>query len=909
VLEVTVTTDTLNNVAEQNALATGEANNATSTNITTTVAPYPDLQVHSLNVTPLTGWTPGTVVSVQWRLTNAGPRGTSNSWTDSVLVRNASTAQFLVSTTTNYTVATLGNMAPGDVRDRVLTFTVPDNANAYGQFEISVATDSANQVFEFAAAFNAETNNTRLLATISAPDLQVTGLNVTADPSFQSGASLTAQWNTVNNGNVQTGSGFYDRVRVRNTNTAEVLVDTPVFYNPGTVGNGAIPSGGSRVRSHTFTLPDGPRAAGELEVSVTTDTLNNLLELNGTGTGEANNGAAVFVTTTLAPYPDIQVVNLRTVPPAFLSGDTVQILWQDTNSGIRATVGTWWDRVLVVNTTRNLTLFDGQVYYDPNVLGPLTNGTARDRSFSFALPDSTNSVGELQITVTADRYNHIFEFVPGIDAETNNSATIARTATLSAYPGPARAERVSRSGIALLRQRHHRKLAGNEQRQCSRQRLILRSCHRAQAVHRPGARHTDAFYDATQPTNGLIGVGETRDRQLVFRLSDGTNGAGALQVEVNADTFGQIVEINGSGTGELNNTTTNTFNSSLTAYPDLVAGNLQYPASGVAATLVPVSWSVTNIGPGSAVGAWSEQIFLSGDVVLGADQLIATFAFTNSLAPGLSITRTQNVTLPLFGSGNRWFVVRIDSGDSVFEVSEANNAAIGAAPISTPLGATLSLSPSTLSEGGTATATLTRNGGVSNAAVFDLTSFNTNRVLVPASISFAVNQSAASFSVTSVEDTLVLGNELVPLLAAGAGYLTASNALFVLEDDEPTLAVQLSLATVAENAGPAATVGFVTRNTGTNAPLTVALVSSDANKVVVPPNLVIPAGSRTAFFDVGVVDNSVPNVAARITLSATLTGFRALPATLNVTDDDTPALMLALQDTIVSEGAANRPPC
>ena len=77
------------------------------------------------------------------------------------------------------------------------------------------------------------------------------------------------------------------------------------------------------------------------------------------------------------------------------------------------------------------------------------------------------------------------------------------------------------------------------------------------------------------------------------------------------------------------------------------------------------------------------------------------------------------------------------------------------------------------------------------------------------------------------------------------------------------------------------------------------------NKVVVPLSLVIPAGARTAFFNVGVVDNSVPNVTARVALTATATGFRALPATLNVTDDDTPALMLTLDDPIVSEGAAN----
>jgi len=49
------------------------------------------------------------VVTIDWRLTNAGVGVANTNWTDSVVVRNTDTAAVLLNTTSNYDVSEPGN--------------------------------------------------------------------------------------------------------------------------------------------------------------------------------------------------------------------------------------------------------------------------------------------------------------------------------------------------------------------------------------------------------------------------------------------------------------------------------------------------------------------------------------------------------------------------------------------------------------------------------------------------------------------------------------------------------------------------------------------------------------------------------------------------------------------------------
>jgi len=418
-LQVTVTVDAQNTISESN-----EANNSTTTPISVALAPYADLQVSQVSTVPLTRWQPGSVVTINWQLTNSGNGFAATNWTDSVVVRNTNTSVVILSTTTNYNLAAAGNgsMAPGDVRSRALSFSMPSTPDAYGGFAITITADSANQVFEYNAGGSAELNNSSTVNVVSAPDLVPNGLAVTSSGPIRSGGVINIGWNDVNAGTVDTGSPFYDLVTVVNTNTGQTLMNSTVYYDPAISGNGPIAPGGSRSRTTTLQLPDGTAGAGTLQVSVGVDTFNQVPEVNVSGAGEANNAISTSAISSIANYPDLQVVNLAVQPSVLNSGTNLTVQWQDTNSGNGLAASSWYDRVIISNATAGVTLLNTTIFYDTNVLGPLTNGVGRNRSANFTLPNGSNGAGLLQVSVTADVFNNVFEYAPVGNAETNNVA-------------------------------------------------------------------------------------------------------------------------------------------------------------------------------------------------------------------------------------------------------------------------------------------------------------------------------------------------------------------------------------------------------------------------------------------------------------------------------------------------------
>ncbi len=676
VLQVTVTTDALNSIAESN-----EANNSTSVNVTATLAPYPDLLVAGISNSPPTRWLPGSTVAISWVVTNSGAGSADTNWMDSVVVLNTNTAQVIFSANTNYNLADPGNgsITPGGFRTRTISFTMPTDANAYGVFAITVTTDSGNQVFEYNPAGTAELNNSTTLTVISAPDLVVQNPGFQSGVAIQSGGTYLLTWNDVNAGTVDTGGGFSDQVIVRNTGTAAVLFNNGVAYNPNAPGNGPIAPGGSLARSLSVHLPDGAPGAGNLQISVTTDAQNQLLEINPEGTGEANNTALFSVVSSVAPYPDLQVVNLSVQPSRLASGANVTIHWQDSNTGNGAASGNWYDQVTVVNTNSGATIVNANVFYDTNSLGPLTNGTARDRSYGFTLPNGSNGFGGLLITVTADVFNNIFEYNTNGTAELNNSTAITVLSTVAPYPDL----QVVNLSVQPDPPASGTNLTINWQDTNSGNASAVGNWYDRVTVLNTNTGATLLDTNVYYNTNifGVLTNGTARNLSLSFTLPNGSNGAGALLFTVTADTLNNIFEYNSAGTGESNNSDSILLTSALTPLPDLVITSLVFTNSVLSDQSFTAQIQLANLGLADMGNTTiMQRLFISATPTPGSGTFAALETYTGGLTVNQSVTETFTLDAPST-PGNYWLIAQADANDSVLELSKDNNFRVSSTPL------------------------------------------------------------------------------------------------------------------------------------------------------------------------------------------------------------------------------------
>src|SRR5262249_40993812 len=93
-----------------------------------------------------------------------------------------------------------------------------------------------------------------------------------------------------------------------------------------------------------------------------------------------------------------------------------------------------------------------------------------------------------------------------------------------------------------------------------------------------------------------------------------------------------------------------------------------------------VSWTVSNLGSGPALGSWTDTLYLSQGTVVGPNDVkLGDFVHTGDLAVGASYTQQGNVPIPLGASGPYHLLVLTNSTSSVDEVgATANDTADGA---------------------------------------------------------------------------------------------------------------------------------------------------------------------------------------------------------------------------------------
>ena len=162
----------------------------------------------------------------------------------------------------------------------------------------------------------------------------------------------------------------------------------------------------------------------------------------------------------------------------------------------------------------------------------------------------------------------------------------------------------------------------------------------------------------------------------------------------------------------------------------------------------------------------------------------------------------------------------------------------------------------------------------------------------------------------AVPDSQADGHQLVSVTATAAGHNVASDTVFVIDGDNPTLTVSLpatqlkAVREILESEGGNAYELQVTRNTeDISQPLTVNLSSTGTTEITVPAQVTIPANSIGVSFMVTAVDDSIADGTQVPRVSAAHFAFRSPNFKLYVDNDDAPALTVTFGTSSVAENA------
>lgn len=222
-------------------------------------------------------------------------------------------------------------------------------------------------------------------------------------------------------------------------------------------------------------------------------------------------------------------------------------------------------------------------------------------------------------------------------------------------------------------------------------------------------------------------------------------------------------------------------------------------------------------------------------------------------------------------------------------------------------GLTLSLSPDSFAENAGATAatlTVTRNTPADMDLSVSLSSNGTALVL-PDVVTIPAGESTATAAVGAVDDQLVNGSRTILVTATAADHESGHATVTVTDNDLPTLTLTVSPASFLETGGPGAAVGTVSLATALSSDLLIALASIDNNCATVPDTVTILAGSISATFTVGAVDDDLASGDRGNVISACpgVQPDASVAFPITVLDDDTPQLTMNLFPSILPENA------
>jgi subtilase family serine protease/methionine-rich copper-binding protein CopC len=610
------------------------------------LTPPPDLVVSSI-VAP-TEAEAGRQLSVSFHVSNDGATGTPNdNWTDRVYL----SLDGIFDPNEDILLGSLlhrNQLEPGEGYDVSASFRIPDGIS--GEYTLFVVSDQSNQVFELDNNNNIGSPAFTIDIALTPPDLVVTQVDAPAITAAGMGMPLKITVENQGLGDTTTDR-WYDDIYLSSTgNISGALRLTSILHTSGLALNDSY-----TIDLSSLNIPLSV-APGNYFLLISLDDSTQAYELD-----DANNFWSQPITI-VRDTADLAVTSITPVPSAF-SGQAVNIEWTVTNQGTATTnATTWTDRVFLS--------LDPALGGSADILigefqrtNPLGAGQSYTRNESIFIPDGLT--GDYYIVVQTDERDRVYE----AGSESNNVLPADNTTAIT--PAPA-ADLVVESVDIPASAYSGRNIAVTYTTRNDGTAPVNKAIY--ESVYLSADRLLDSgdvlMGTYLEPLN--LGVGASREVTRFAKLPVGVTGS--FYVLVRTDASNRVYE---TAAGELNNIGYEDQVISIALAPpvDLVAGTITLPVSATAGQDATITYTVTNDGPNTAVGPWTDTLYLSTDPTWDInDRRFAEVQRQGNVLSGQSYSGTATAPLPGLLPGNYYVIVRSDILNQVIETDETNNA-------------------------------------------------------------------------------------------------------------------------------------------------------------------------------------------------------------------------------------------
>ncbi|MBY0589582.1 carboxypeptidase regulatory-like domain-containing protein, partial [bacterium] len=568
----------------------------------------------------------GSSISVTYTVDNPTTFATGINWSDLIFLSDDATL------TNNDTFVGSwfepGPLAEGQSYARTRTLNL--NQGSPGNKFLIFRTDNNQAISE-----SDETNNVIAVPiTLFAPDLTVSSLDVPAAGGI--GQPISVSYTVTNQGSVPANTPWFDNVQLLDETSVVALLaqrSSSTFV--------PLAAGANYTQTFNVNLPNNI-APGNYRIRIVVNGNNFVPESD-----LSNNIATASIPVTLF-NTDLVPTDLS-APSTLTIGEQFDLSWTVQNAGTTPTAVGWQDKVYLSDDP---TLGSDDILLASELRSatpPLNGGSSYTVARSVSIPSTTT--GAKFLILVTDSVGQVPE-----TNESNNRRVLP----------------VNVIGADLVADLIDLPVSATFGVPLSLTYTVRNTGNAATT-----SDWTDRFFLSDESGTFAVQVGQSETVGVTLLPNGSYTRTVALTVPLSftSGNYRLSVRTDALGTQSESNENNNVNTSGLIPFtlpplPDLLTTSSIVPLEGVGGTQFLFTWTTTNIGAAPAVGPWSDNLsFVSASQTF----LLPPAIYTQTLAPGESVTRELVLTLPSTPETYRLSVLT-DAGNQVIEgLNEGNN--------------------------------------------------------------------------------------------------------------------------------------------------------------------------------------------------------------------------------------------